>query len=436
MTEQPSVRKLAVQVLMNIYRDGASMSRALPQFNKPLRTNDKSLLQEMCYGTVRFFYALQAIQKQLLAKPLKNKDRDIEILILLGLYQLMYMRIPQHAVVQETVRVTKTLKKNWAKGLVNAVLRRFIREKTQILERLKDDEAYIYAFPEWLLAKARLDWPQHWTGYVESSNRRPPMTLRINQNHCSVDEYLNQLNQLSINAEASSLVNTGIVLSQPVSVELLPGFDEGKVSVQDAGAQLAAQLLSPLSGERVLDACAAPGGKTGHLLELQPDVILTALDSDADRCRKIEENLNRLSVNATIKCRDAKCTEEWWDGHPYDAILLDVPCSATGVIRRHPDIKLLRRNEDIESVVEEQYKLLCALWPLLKPGGRMLYCSCSIITDENNKQIERFLQSQTDAKSITIDANWGLEQKTGRQLLTGMQKADGFFYALLRKRPN
>ena len=366
-------------------------------------------------------------------KSLRSKDSDIAILIQLGLYQMLEMSIPDHAAVQQTVRVALIRRKQWARGLVNAVLRRFQREKEDLLAEICRSDVARFSHPDWIVNRLRSDWPDHWQEICEAANARPPMTLRINRRSISRENYLAVLADEGIVASGHPQVDAAVVLDQARNVSGLPGFSGGQLSVQDAGAQLAASLLAPNAGDRVLDACAAPGGKTCHLLESVGDLEMTALDSDAGRCERIRENLVRLKLDANVVSADAACPEDWWDGRYFDAILLDVPCSALGVIRRHPDIKALRREEDIRGLLEQQRRILEATWPLLKPKGRLLYATCSVTKAENSDQIVRFVNSHPDANSIKIDAEWGIADTHGRQILTGQHGMDGFYYALLEK---
>ncbi len=428
-----SVRDAAIKVLLKVNKDGQSCSRVLPQIATQVAENERALLQEFCFGVLRWQHKLEALSSFLLDKPLRNKDRDVSLLILLGLYQLEHMTIPAHAVLQETIKVTAQLRKQWAKGLVNALLRRYMREKNELQLKLVNESPATLSHPSWMLGLFKKDWPGHWVDIATEANQRPPMTIRVNRKRVSREDYLAMLTENDMPARAHKYADEAIILEQPVNVGLLPGFADGLVSVQDAGAQLAAALLGPRSGDRVLDACAAPGGKTCHLLERGDDLKLTAVDSEPDRCEKISENLQRLKLQAVVECVDAAKPEDWWDGKLYDRILLDVPCSALGVIRRHPDIKVLRHFDDLQSLVKQQKRILEAVWPLLAVGGRLLYATCSLARQENAQQIELFTNSHEDARSITIVADWGVEDVFGRQILTGQSEMDGFFYALLEK---
>jgi 16S rRNA (cytosine967-C5)-methyltransferase len=303
---------------------------------------------------------------------------------------------------------------------VNGVLRNYLRQRESLLAAAAADDQTAQQHPRWWLAKLRRAYPQDWQRIVAAGNTQPPMTLRVNQRSLTPADYVARLETVGL--AARSLGQSALQLLKPVPVDALPGFFEGLVSVQDAGAQRAAELLDPAPGERVLDACAAPGGKTAHLLE-RADVDLLALDIDASRTRRIEENLRRLGLKATLRVADCSAVDQWWDGRPFDAILADVPCSASGVVRRHPDIKWLRREGDIRRFAHTQTAILDALWPLLKPGGRLLYATCSVFSEENGAQIDAFLVRQP-----------GAERLSEEQLLP-QEEHDGFYYALLRKAP-
>ncbi|GFO71648.1 16S rRNA (cytosine967-C5)-methyltransferase [Bathymodiolus japonicus methanotrophic gill symbiont] len=392
---------------------------------------DRAFIQALCYGTVRQYYRLEFILNQLLNKPIKDKDVQIKALALLGLYQLKYMRVKDHAAVSETVAVMK--KKQWAKALLNAVLRRYLREQDE-LEALADKHV-AYAHPDWMIKAIKADWGSEAKQIFFASNCTPPMTLRVNARFCQRDTYLTMLAEQEIAASATEHSEQGIILETPVAVDKLPKFTAGWVSVQDAAAQLAAGLLDVQTGDRVLDVCAAPGGKTAHILECQPEVkSMLAIDIDAQRLVRVKENLTRLQLDADLLAADATHPENWWDGVPFERILLDAPCSALGVVRRHPDIKLLRRAEDIVQLQALQQRILQAGWKMLAPGGVLLYVTCSILQDENESQVERFLQQQNDAQELVIAADWGTMRPFGRQILTGSQVMDGFYYARLQKK--
>lgn len=396
------------------------------------KTDLSPLSKELCFGVCRHFYRLQALADCLVTK--RPKQLDIWLCLLMGLYQLHYLRIPDYAVVKETVGLLAPIKKPWAKGLVNAVLRSYCREQEVLLERLKNDTAYLYGHPDWLVKRIKQAWPTDWQRILQANDIHPPMSLRINGARTNAADYLLRLNATDIDARILNHATHGITLTIPCDVYDLPGFADGDVSVQDEAAQLAVTLLALKPGLRLLDACCAPGGKTCHILETQTDLsACIALDIEKSRLARVQENLNRLNLQATLLQGDGLQPAMWWDGVPFDRILLDAPCSATGVIRRHPDIKLLRTNAEITAVATLQNDLLHALWPLLSPGGIMVYATCSIIPEENELQIAHFIAKQTDCKFLPHEHSWGHSTGHGWQILPGENNMDGFFYSVLRK---
>lgn len=421
-----NIRTLACRLLTQVMA-GHSLAEILPRQQQQLPVTERALLQELCFGSCRYFHRLDALLNLLLTKALPSKQPELKALLILGSYQLLYMRQPAHAVLNETVNCCKSLKLDWAKGLVNAVLRRIQRERDSLLAQLDAQPASRYSLPDWLLNQIQHDWPQDWAEVAEQSNQPGPLTLRVNTRHQSRAQYRQQLQNLPLAAAEHPWAPEALVLEGRPLVESLPGFAQGWFSVQDAAAQLAARLLAPQAGERILDACCAPGGKTAHLLEQATNLQLIALDKDPQRLERVQQNLARLQLQATLIATDAGDTS-WWDGQAFDAILLDAPCSATGVIRRHPDIKLLRRPTDVAELVQQQRRLLNALWPLLKPGGRLLYATCSILDAENRQQIDAFVASQHDARIQALP-----EFLAEGQIRPGQQGMDGFFYQLLSK---
>lgn len=423
-------RAAAIRVLAKVL-GGESLNRALPPALDSLEHKQRPLLQQLCYGTLRQQPRLQAILDELLEKPLRNKDRDVSALLLSALYQLDEMRVPDHAAVATAVDLSEAIKKPWARKLVNALLRRYLRERDTLLETLP--EAARHAHPPWLFGKIHKQWPVDAQSIITANNGQPPMTLRVNSRQTNREDYLGKLASAGITATPCLYSPQGIRLSCAVDVDLLPGFRAGEVSVQDEAAQLAALLLAAQPGERILDACAAPGGKSCHILELQPDLVeLVAADIDPRRLQKVEENLERLGLQASLLELDSANPSAEVTA-PFDRILVDAPCSASGVIRRHPDVKVLRRPEDIVQLADQQLDILTGLWPLLKPGGTLLYATCSILTEENGRVVERFLECQPDADLETLAADWGVEAGPGRQLLPHTDGPDGLFYAILRK---
>ncbi|HEY0635850.1 MAG TPA: 16S rRNA (cytosine(967)-C(5))-methyltransferase RsmB [Gammaproteobacteria bacterium] len=430
-----AVRDAACRALQQVIAGGRSLSQVVPELGQQIEPRERALLQELCYGTLRWLPRLEWYAAQLLDKPLKAKEHEVQVLLLIGLYQLAFMEIAAHAAVSETVAAAARFNKPWAKGLVNAILRRFQRERTELDQRMANNEVAQTAHPCWLLQTLQQAWPQQWREIAAANNQRPPMTLRVNRRHQTRSVYLEELQALGIEATPSPHAPEAITLTTPLNVEQLPGFNEGRLSVQDSAAQLAAHLVKAQPGQRVLDACAAPGGKTGHLLELYDDIELIAIDQEPARLARVAENLQRLHLNAQLLAADAGDPASWWDGRPFERILLDAPCSASGVIRRHPDIKTLRRPEDIDNLLTQQRRLLHALWPLLAPGGMLVYATCSVLPSENHQQINAFLAQTADARELPIEAAWGETVTVGRQILPGCDGMDGFYYACVVKLP-
>lgn len=430
-----SVRAIAATVLVAVLRDGLYLNSAMRQL-KPatLEGRDAALLQELCYGSLRFQPRLEFWLARLLQQPLKIRDLDIHALLLLGLYQFTEMRIPVHAAFKETAEACRYLHKDWAVKLVNAVLRRFQREQAGLQAELSKNPEALYAHPKWFIEHIQADWPQDWESILVADNQRPPLTLRVNHHLVTRAALLEEFAANGIMAQPCEFSADGLVLATPLNMETLPGFAAGKFSVQDQAAQLAAGLLDVQPGMRVLDACAAPGGKTCHLLERYPDAgEVVALDNDAVRVGKIHENLRRLGLSAMVLTADAVHPGDWWDRQAFQRILLDAPCSASGVIRRHPDIKAHRRPQDVSAAVVLQARLLAALWPLLARGGKLLYATCSVFCEENTEQARAFLKAHADAKPLGLNARWGVSKLPGRQILTGQNGMDGFYYACMEK---
>lgn len=447
-------RLAAVRVLERV-RGGESLTTALPPFEERVSTENRPLLRELCYGVERWRPQLDALLSQQLARPLKPKDRDLYILMELGLYQLRHLRIPSYAAVDATVSTVTALNKPWARGLINGVLRNLGRAaesgeadessggdtsassaEPQSRRSKNASEEQRYAHPQWMIDAIRQDWPEQWQQLLAASNERAPMTLRLHPERSGgVDEYRQQLEQQGVVARPISGLSQALMLERPCDVETLPRFAEGAVSVQDGAGQWAAQLLELEPGQRVMDACAAPGGKSAHILERRPELAeLLAIDIDPKRIERLRHNLRRAPASCRVLCADAADPDRWWDGEPFERILLDAPCSATGVIRRHPDIKSLRRPSDITALAERQGELLDRLWPLLAPGGLLLYATCSLFKAENEEQITAFLARTADAIEQPITQEIGLKRPVGRQILTGAGEMDGFYYARLRKK--
>jgi len=429
-----NVRLVAVNVLTQVIVHKKSLSNILPTATQEIAdARDVALARELIHGVLRWYYVLDFLLSKLLQKSLKEKDSNIKLLIFIGLYQIKYLRVPEYAAVSETVAVCNQLKKKWASSLVNGVLRSYIRQSSDLTLLLNSNLAAHYSHASWFIEWLQGDWPDAFDAILNANNCRPPMVIRVNLNHNTRDDYLVRLQQTGINATPVALVASAIRLETPMSATELPGFQQGWVSVQDAAAQLAANLLMLAPGQRVLDACAAPGGKTTHILETEPALQrLVALDHDKERLQKVEENLNRLNLTAELCHADVIQVARWSDGQTFDRILLDVPCSATGVIRRHPDIKLLRVAKDIQQLVGSQRAILTVVWPLLNQGGILLYATCSVLKCENEQQIIGFLEEHQDARELPIVSEWG-RQGVGRQIFPGDNDMDGFYYARLQK---
>ena len=436
-----SVRHAAVQVVHGLDSGRGSLSSLLPVWAEKVDAGEQALLRELCFGVARWSHWLSAILEQLMKKPLRNKDRDVHALLQIGLYQLEYMRVPDHAVLNQTVSVAAELGKPWARGLVNGSLRTWLRDSDSI--RQKIDHSRKLSFPSWMITELQNDWPEHWESVIERSNERAPMTLRVNQRYGSRDQYQSTLADSTILASTLADLPDALVLDEPRNIAALPDFQLGACSVQDASAQRASRFMDPQGTERILDACAAPGGKTCHLLELGAGIDVTAIDVSEDRLVRVHENLQRIeagdepgAISSRVKvvCAAAEDLDAWWDGVPFDAVLLDAPCSGSGVVRRHPDIKLLRRPEDLQMLIKLQQKLLDSLWKTVKPGGRMLYATCSVFKHENEAQMQTFMRAKKDAVAIPLSGPDGsIDCLPGLQVLTGSGGADGFYYCLVKK---
>ena len=424
---------LAVEAVLG----GRSMDAALDAVSESVPARDLPIVRVMVYGCIRHHWRLRATVKSLLQKPLKARDQVIGTLLVIGIYQMQSMRIPDHAVVSATVEAARRLRRPQHAGLVNAVLRNFRRQGEPAFDSAGDE--VIHNHPQWLLDRLKQDWPDDWQQIVAANNEQAPMWLRVNAMLATPAQYVATLAEQDIEASTHDDLPQAVRLASAVAVDELPGFRDGMVSVQDGAAQIAAAWLDASPGMRVLDACAAPGGKTAHLLELAAnDLDLTAIDSDQARLARVRENLERLKLSATLLTGDATQPTQWWDGQLFDRILVDAPCSATGVIRRHPDIKLLRQDSDIVVLATLQGEILQNLWPLLAPGGRLLYVTCSILEQENSLVVDRFMDQQSEAREYKELRNYNIHdvmqrRRYGYQLLPGTDGLDGFFFACFDK---
>lgn len=437
-TGPKNARAIAAEVLAQVlpltrqHSQPKSLSELLPQLSEAEK--DQGLVQELCFGVCRWFTRLDKLAAPLIRQPFKDHDADLHALLLVGLYQMFYLRIPDHAAIAETVEACRQLKKEWAVKVINGMLRSAQREKQNLEAQLPDSLAIQTAHPQWLIDAVAAAWPEQVKAILTANNQPGPMCLRVNRLRCSRDDYLRLLKAANIAARAGEWADSAIYLEQAVNVQQLPNFADGWVSVQDEAAQLSAVLLNPQAGERVLDACAAPGGKTCHLLELQPDLSeLVALDADAQRLTRVEQNLQRLQLQASVVHSTLEDYATHFEGEKFDRILLDAPCSATGVIRRHPDIKWLRKRSDIGKLAATQLRLLEMAFALLKPGGTLLYATCSVLPQENARVVHAFLKQQKNAVEELILAPWGQTADCGRQLFPQANGHDGFFYARVKR---
>ena len=417
-----NVRTVALEAICSVVLN----KRSLSAFNYPDDLNDLSLIKSFVFGTIRFYHQLNDIVSGLLKHPIEKENLDIHCLMLLGAYQILHSNVAPHAIIFETVNVVNDLNKPWAKGLVNAILREVDRQK-HLLQKQPH-----YSHPSWLVKKIKNNHPDHFEQIFANNNLQAPMGIRVHPTY-QLDDYQASLSAIGIESYQVDIAPQALVLEKAVSVFKLPDFEQGACYVQDCSAQLAAYLLNPKDGELILDACSAPGGKTTHLSELAPKSNIVALDNDGERLKRVQQNIDRFSIkNITLLQGNAQ-TQDWWDGKLFDKILLDAPCSATGVIRRHPDIKLLRKPKDITALVALQKDILANLWPMLKPGGILLYATCSILKSENEEQMSCFLESYENAQELKIDLDWGINTKVGKQQLPS-HNFDGFYYAKLQRR--
>ena len=433
MNPGAALRAEVARALSRVVFDGTSLRVALAGANaKIVDARDRALASASLFASARWWLRLDAALSTLLEKPLPPKARDVHALLVVGIAQLAVLGMPDYAVVASCVDATRALGHERMSGLVNALLRRFMRERAGIEAALDGDAVTRTAHPRWLVDAIRRDWPRDADAILDADNREAPLTLRVNRRRGDVAHLMQRLHSAGIAASAHADVADAIVLADSTDVTRLPGYEEGLFSVQDGAAQRVAELIDPLRGERVLDACAAPGGKAAHLAEIA-DIDLVALDRDASRLPRVSENFARLGLHARVVEGDALDAQAWWDGRAFDKILLDAPCSATGIVRRQPDIKLHRRAGDIGTLASAQNALLAALWPMLAPGGRLVYATCSVLRAENEAVLADFRADRADAHRVDVPAAFGRAAGDGRQNLPGMGGMDGFFYAIVEK---
>jgi 16S rRNA (cytosine967-C5)-methyltransferase len=429
-------RAAAARIVAQVLNEGRSLATALPQELARLHAREsRAAAQDLACNTLRYAHRTRFLLPRLVPRPLKRRDGVLEALLLVGLTQLLELGTPAHAAVASTVEATGLIDRDWARGLCNAVLRRADRERQALEDAVLQAPEAALAHPAWLIEDLESAWGEAARGVFEAGNRPPPMTLRVNRRETSREELAARYAAAGLATLPCCWAIDGLRLADPRDVASLPGFADGQLSVQDEAAQLAVDLLDLEAGLRVLDACAAPGGKTAQIAEREPALAaLVAVEQDPRRAGLIEDTLRRLRLSARVHTADAAAVETWWDGQPFDRILLDAPCSGTGVIRRHPDIKHLRRPEDIPPLAERQMRLLGALWPLLAPGGRLVYVTCSVLPAEGDEVIAGFLAREPTAGVLPIAAGWGRPTRHGRQLLPGdADDTDGFFHACLTR---
>jgi len=440
-----SSRLQALWWLSSVIKDGRSVNDVLStKLKKSADLSDFPFAKQLLFGSLRYYHQIKAILDQLLEKPLKQKDLDVYSILIMGVYQLKHLSVPDHAAISESVELAKKIKKPWAARLVNGILRNYLRQAEQIELKLAKAKTFQFSHPNWITNQLDADWGEQYQQILEQNNFQAPMIIRINSAKISLEDYIQELNSAGLIGAKHSVAEDALVLESACDVNKLPGFDSGLVSVQDAAAQLVVELLAldeQTKGLKVLDACAAPGGKTTHILQRYPEVCLTSVEMSEKRIQKIEQTLIRLGLDKQAKfkllCSDLLDLEHWWDGEFFDRILIDVPCSASGVIRRNPDIKLHRKKQDLINIVQLQAKILCTAWSILKPGGKLVYATCSVFKDENENQIKNFLVNNHKAKPYRlapkIDNQMAKHSQTGHQILPGDQQMDGFYLCGLEK---
>jgi 16S rRNA (cytosine967-C5)-methyltransferase len=433
MSRTVTARDLAAQCLAEVARGGASLRERLkPAQAKLADPRDRALLTALVNEGARWWLRFDRALDGLLQRPLRQREPTLHALLVLGLVQLEILKLPPHAAVAATVEATRALDRGGFAKLVNAVLRRWLRERPARSARLDQNIVTRTAHPGWLIDALTRDWPDEADAIVAANNLPAAPMLRVNA-HCTTrSEVIAALSEAGREAQAHPFLRDAITLAASTDPSRLPGFDEGHFSVQDGAAQIAANALDLGDGMRVLDACAAPGGKACHILE-RARVELLAIERDPRRTASIRANMERLGLSCELRTGDAGTPADWWDGQPFDRILLDAPCSATGVIRRHPDIKLHRRADDVRQLSREQSRLVSALWPLLAPGGRLVYATCSVLRAENEAVVTAFLAGHADAHPQPFDRPVGHRAGDGWQILPGEGGLDGMYYAVLAK---
>jgi len=428
-----AARLVAARALAAVLDQRRNLGDALADLDRQLpASRDRALVRRLCNRVLRDYPALEWRLGQLLRKPLQPRARDVHFLLLLALDQLIEGREPAHAVVHASVGAARSAGQHHLSGLVNAVLRNQQRRAGELEASMPEDPALRLGYPAWLLDAMRKDWPEQWHSIAEAGNQTPPMWLRVNRRRSTPEKLCRTLAKAGVHAVTSPFFPDAVRLDHRARVSSLPGYADGEFSVQDAGAQAAAALLELEDGQRVLDACAAPGGKAAHILECA-NVDLTALEIDPARAQRIEETFVRLGLTGKVVVGDAAAPGDWAGTEVFDRILIDAPCSATGVMRRHPDIRWQRQPGDIAENTALQGRIIDALWPLLAPGGLLVYASCSILHAENREQARKILARHTDAQSRDAVLDDSTATDPGRQILPGSLDRDGFYYLCLRR---
>jgi len=429
-----ATRVAAARALAAVRFGGESLKSALPRYRDPLPDpRDRALCEAIVFAGCRWLPRFERVLDRLLQRPLPTAARDVHGLLLAGLAQLDALGMPAYAALDATAEAARTLRQPHLVGLVNAVLRRFLRERAELDIELADDPAYLHAHPDWLLQRLQAAWPDDWPRIVAANNTEAPLWLRVNRRRGARDAYSRRLQDAGIATDTADGLDDALRLAASQAIGSLPGWDDGLVSIQDGAAQMCARALDAQPGDEVLDACAAPGGKAAHLLESVDGLRLLAVDSDASRLRRVGQTLSRLGLEADLLAADAGAPTDWAADRRFDRLLLDAPCSATGVIRRQPDIRWHRRDSDIDALVAQQRRLLDGVWPLLRPGGRLVYATCSVLPDENARQIDAFLDRHADAQALDLGDAFGRRAGAGRQRLPGELGMDGFFYSAIGK---
>ncbi|PHS20596.1 MAG: 16S rRNA (cytosine(967)-C(5))-methyltransferase [Kangiella sp.] len=458
-----SARLQAIWWLSAVIKDGRSVNDLLSVSNLTLdkqasgshSKNDSPLARQsqnnsqlafakhILFGSLRYFHQIKAILEQLLDKPLKQKDTDIFCILISGIYQLKYLSVPDHAAISESVDLAKSVNKKWASGLINAVLRGYQRKNKEIGERLSKADTFLYSHPNWIINQLKMDWPNNYKKILTANNERAPMAIRINTNLTNKLSYQKLLEEQGINSQQHSIAKDALILDQPCDVYSLPGFTQGQSTVQDVAPQLVVELLDLKPGFKVLDGCAAPGGKTTHILQREPNTLLTSVEKSASRLERVTEVLSRFNMlDNSYKVKllnvDFLDYQDWWNGEFFDRILIDVPCSASGVIRRNPDIKIHRKKTDMESLVKIQREILNSAWQMLKPGGKLVYATCSVFKVENEDQINQFFENnRAKLLDMPLEAHQELKDKSvtdfGYQIFPGQMQMDGFYFCGLEK---